>query len=386
MHNHRTTNLIVMGIVGLLLAMATGHAAGEEKFGDPEAYWPQMPQDELHKMGRYAPDNMNYHLYPNPLEMDLESEETARVIHGTLLKAGARSAEFLSNGKALHIDLNDITDECRQVIRVFQVRGNISPRRLDVKKSIELERSGLKSYTYIRNAKSQIDFLLYSPNGSDLPGREYPLLLYLHGTGGCGDDNFKHWKVDVHGGAMKFMSGEFQKYMPCYVLIPQSRMEGAPWISMTTGGEGNSPIVYAVQSIDVLKSGIAPNIDMRRLYITGLSAGGIGCFVATSLFPGKFAAIVPVSGLVGPQMVTDWSVTPTWLAFNNRDTQIYHPEFEGLKKKYGILRGCLNVTIFDGKGHDAWNRVYDGQDFRKWLEKQSLKLVRYPSDWNDPVK
>ena len=46
--------------------------------------------------------------------------------------------------------------------------------------------------------------------------------------------------------------------------------------------------------VDYLKDSY--NIDTRRIYLTGHSMGGYGTWRTASLYPERFAAIVPICG------------------------------------------------------------------------------------------
>ena len=46
----------------------------------------------------------------------------------------------------------------------------------------------------------------------------------------------------------------------------------------------------------------------------------------------------------------------------------------------------IRQVVLDGKGHNAWTKTYDDAEFRKWLTRQALPAVTYPSDWKDPVR
>ena len=42
------------------------------------------------------------------------------------------------------------------------------------------------------------------------------------------------------------------------------------------------------------------NVDLRRIYLTGLSMGGMGCWTVASAFPDTFAAVAPICGAFIP--------------------------------------------------------------------------------------
>jgi|GEM_PF-6459955 len=339
---------------------------------------PEISQSER------KPENTAYCAVPNFQILELESEDTGIRITGKIVRAGSKTIDLLVNGKIKNIDIEDLTEESQMFVRRFQVRGKIDPLPLSREATYDLDAKGIKSYSYTRNPLRKVNFLLYSPKGAGERGREFPLILFLHGTGGCGNDNFKPWKTDAGGIAQHLTGDDFQKHMPCYIMIPQAQNTGSPWLTWDTSRD--RPLADAVRAIDTLKAGIAPNIDMRRLYLTGLSAGAYGCFDALVLFPGKFAAAVPVAGVAGYETFADWNVRPVWMSFNRGDKQIYYPNVTDMKTRFAALKAELKIHILEGSGHDAWRATYENQDFRKWLQHKSLTEVTYPADWHDPVK
>ena len=381
-------NRIALFTIGLSLLASTCFRCGAAVEPDDLSVDDESESFQIHGIqvpqAEQKPENTAYCALPDFLLIDFESEETGMKITGKLVRAGSKTVGVQVNGKLINLEIADLTEDSKKLVRRFQVRGIVKPLPLDDVQMDRLDEKRLESYSYIRSPGKKVDFLLYTPKIAKSPGREIPLILYLHGMGGSGTDNLKTLK-DGHGAVLHLLGENFQKFMPCYVLIPQSHNVENAWRSWATVG-GERPLAQAVHAIDTLKADIAPDIDMRRLYLTGLSSGGMGCFDALSLFPGKFAAAVSVSGDVGYEQIGPWNVRPVWMVFNKNDTQMCLQNVEDLKKRFTALRGELKVTELPGHNHDAWSATYSNPDFRKWLQRQKLNLIYYPSDWSDPVK
>jgi hypothetical protein len=95
-----------------------------------------------------------------------------------------------------------------------------SPERLALI-DVFLKRSeGLQNKFEAREHKSDwvMPYRLFHPETT----RKAPLVLYLHGGGGLGDDNLKQLSLGNRFGTRVWLLPENQKRFPCYVLAPQT--------------------------------------------------------------------------------------------------------------------------------------------------------------------
>lgn len=109
-----------------------------------------------------------------------------------------------------------------------------------------------------------------------------PLVLYLHGSGGLGDDNQKQIAGGNLFGTHVWALPENQKRNPCYVLAPQTNRGWLRYEHLPTIGGGEPKILpgfgdgaHLVQEIIEALCREFP-IDERRVYVTGQSMGGGG--------------------------------------------------------------------------------------------------------------
>ncbi len=112
------------------------------------------------------------------------------------------------------------------------------------------------------------------------------------------------------------------------------------------------------------------NGDSKRLYLTGLSYGGFGTWYMASKHPNLFAAINPVVGWGHPNLMPPIAEAkiPVWAFAGGRDyvvqTQYF---FEGLNKLEELGHDDVRFTIHEEMNHDAWRRVYGGEDIYDWF-------------------
>jgi len=107
---------------------------------------------------------------------------------------------------------------------------------------------------------------------------------------------------------------------------------------------------------DVLRT---RDVDPRRIYVAGCSNGGYMSLKMTTVYPGTFAASVPICGVVAgrkegdPPLIPDSELTairtPTWLVAS-RDDDTVDPQANSVHAHDLIPRSTL--TLYD---HVVWN-------------------------------
>lgn len=219
----------------------------------------------------------------------------------------------------------------------------------------------------------QLKYLLQGPSG-EKPKTGWPLLLFLHGYGECGDDLAK---VKKHGPPK--LIGRFDELAGCVVVSPQCPRDS--WWR-----------TEALKSLVDEVVAARGDIDTDRLYVTGLSMGGYGIWSFLSRHPDYFAAAVPICGggnpfnlpanrpgsKVGitnefsPAGLKKANFLPIWAFHGTEDRSVPVVETETLIRS---LRDAgnkhLKFTAYAGAGHvAAWEKAYDNPDTWKWLFSQ----------------
>jgi predicted peptidase len=228
--------------------------------------------------------------------------------------------------------------------------------------------------TESKNSTAGYVCLLSLPDGyAAARDRQWPLLVFLHGSGECGTEINR---IAVNGppkllapgakltgaeqAAARFLRENF------IVVSPQCRDEGIAW-------EDES--VLAV--IDQVQKEC--RVDPDRVYLTGLSMGGYGAWSLALRHADRFAAVAPISGganLLDVLNATD-GTGPHNAALRRLGLHIYHgardevvPPGEDTRivdrlKAAGFKE--VSLTIDPNHGHDVWNGVYADVGFYAWL-------------------
>lgn len=144
-----------------------------------------------------------------------------------------------------------------------------------------------KKGVYKDPSGSTMNYRLFEPTKES--NKKYPLVLFLHGSGERGNDNYMH--MVGNEGAVVWATPEQQAKNPAYVLAPQA--EAAEELSMYWKEEPN----YTTM-LNLLKETIEKyDVDKNRIYVVGMSNGGIGTWNIIEQNPDLFAAAVPICGI-----------------------------------------------------------------------------------------
>jgi predicted peptidase len=202
--------------------------------------------------------------------------------------------------------------------------------------------------------KKEIDlgYLLYTPDGYVKDdGRQYPLLLFLHGSGERGSDLDL---VKLHG-PLKVADS---LGLPFIILAPQ-----CPDIPF-----------WNVEDVKLLLDEIVDKypVDKNRIYASGLSMGGFATWEMLVYYPDVFAAAIPVCGGGHPFRAHTFAHVPVW-AFHGAKDDVVPVEYSKFMETALLEQGAdVKLTIYPDAGHDAWTKTYDNPEIYKWLLKHTL--------------
>lgn len=218
--------------------------------------------------------------------------------------------------------------------------------------------------------------ILY-PEGYEA-SRKFPLVIVLHGAGERGSDNEKQL---VHGSRL-FLDSVMREKYPAIVVFPQCPA-GGYWSSVTIDRsqvplaltfDYTRPITQPLQqAMDLLAQLLRDeSVDERRVYIAGLSMGGMGTFEAVYRFPDRFAAALPICG-GGDTARYRKVMTPFWI-FHGTDDAVVGVEYSrSMVEKLKDLSMSVRYTEYPGVNHNSWDSAFAEPDFLKWMFAKKRK-------------
>lgn len=196
---------------------------------------------------------------------------------------------------------------------------------------------------------SQINAVIYLPAAYD-PNRAYPLVMFFHGTGEAGTDV----NVMYNNGLPKVLKAGYVPPFDFIMVAPQAPSYGVnpPWL----------PYILAD-----MKSRY--KIDLERIYLTGLSAGGWATWGSQmnvdQNFGKNFAALVPLSAATQDVDKTkfDWwitTLTPSWAIVGGNDLSYKEQNQDMVAQINSRVPGLAKIDVRAGIGHGGWDEIYNG--------------------------
>jgi len=194
-------------------------------------------------------------------------------------------------------------------------------------------------------------YLVSLPDGYDAqPGKRWPLILFLHGSGERGDS-----LVDVSVNGLPKLIAQGRKF-PAIVVSPQCpehRWWEKPDLS---------------QLLDNVSAKY--RVDPDRICVTGLSMGGFGTWALALAEPDRFAAIAPVCGGGDPLDAARLRKVPIWAFHGGKDETVPNQLSFAMVKAVRAVGGHAHLTIFPNDGHDSWDDAYKTEALYTWLLAQ----------------
>ena len=251
-----------------------------------------------------------------------------------------------------------------------------------------------------------MNYRLLQPKNYDpsyTPG--YPIIIMFHGGGeaaNCWIDTRCHWATDsynpvtnsppaptteshkllnndrnlLHGGAQHLTAVNLAGTMlPNNPNLPDRAFPGFVLFPQSLNGWGPQSTVE--DAIRILRLIIKKyNIDESRVYIHGLSNGGMGVYQALKRAPWLFAAAAPMSavtdgGIINHGMVGEVVKLPLWVFQGGQDNNPTPGRTYNYVRKFRDAGGSVRYYLYPHLGHGTWNTAYREPDFFSWiLEKR----------------
>jgi len=203
------------------------------------------------------------------------------------------------------------------------------------------------------------------------PGRRYPVVLFLHGSGERGSDNEAQLKFLPTWLAEPAM----RERHPCLVVAPQCRTDHkwveVSWQDPQGGQQPEEPSVDLSAAVAALDDVLAAEpADPDRVLLTGLSMGGYGTWDLAARCPERFAAALPICGGGDAATARRLVKLPIW-AFHGADDRVVPPSrSRAMVEAIRAAGGTPTYTEFPGVGHDSWTPAYRDPAVLDWFFAQ----------------
>lgn len=203
-------------------------------------------------------------------------------------------------------------------------------------------------------------YSVYVPPTYD-PNQPWPAILFLHGSGERGDDGLVQTEVGI-GTAIR----KRRDRVPAVVIMPQCRRDDVWW----------SPKMTKMVLAAMNATGREYHLDPNRIYLTGLSLGGGGCWHFGALLSDQLAAIAPICAISDEQMgfkqplAPKLTGAPIWAYHGVADKRVPVESSRKMAREIKAAGGDIRLIEYPAGTHFIWNRVYEDHEFWRWLFAQ----------------
>ncbi|WP_461790021.1 carboxylesterase family protein [Pedobacter sp.] len=203
--------------------------------------------------------------------------------------------------------------------------------------------------------------------------KKYPVVLFLHGRGESGNDNQKQL---THGAKM-FLDENFRNQNEIITIFPQcseesywanveiESVQNKRFFTFVKGGKPTEAMSLLLSFTDkYFKNSF---VDPTKIYVGGLSMGGMGTFEILRRKPNTFAAAFAICGGDNVENVKKYKNVPLWIFHGGLD-DVVTPQFS-----YNIYRELKKLghepkfTVYLKANHNSWDSAFAEPELFPWL-------------------
>jgi predicted peptidase len=192
--------------------------------------------------------------------------------------------------------------------------------------------------------------------------RDWPAVLFLHGSGECGTDGERPTHVGF-GPALQ----AHPEHWPFVVIFPQKPAEDPEW-------EECEPLVFKVLADAIKRDGV----DAKRIALAGMSQGGHGAWYLGARHPERWTCLVPICGYGRARSIQRRAMRlPVWAFAGLRDDVVDPNDTRkivaGLRHERaanGLDPDEVRMTLFPDANHDSWDPAFAHDSLNTWLRER----------------
>lgn len=229
---------------------------------------------------------------------------------------------------------------------------------------------------------STIDgYNLYVPKSCTTTSASFPVIVFLQGGLGVGGDVdvIYNWGLPKMLKENKGLNKDLKKLITDTFVFVMPHIEDGQFYS-------NEKTMQVI----IKEIAATHNIDVNRIYLTGLSRGGHGTWGLGSRIPDTFAAIAPICGR--SHGIDDYKALaqlPIWNSHNTGDNRVNYSasertisRLEATGISFHNTEGIASTdykshdhifTSTRSNSHDAWTEMYTNPNLYHWFLKYTKK-------------
>jgi predicted peptidase len=220
--------------------------------------------------------------------------------------------------------------------------------------------------THQHSRRQTMPYRLFVPQGYN-KRKKYPLVLWLHGGAGRGNDNLKQISGGNTIGSHVWTEPQNQSRHSCFVVAPQCA-DNELWATLGTA-KPTEQLRHVLELLQDLQRTFS--VDAQRLYVTGQSMGGFGTWSVIAQHPRMFAAAIPICGGGDESEASKLTQMPIWAFHGEKDEAV---SVERSRKMIAAIKragGLPKYTEYTGADHVVWDKVFSEPELLSWVFAQN---------------
>jgi len=239
------------------------------------------------------------------------------------------------------------------------------------------QNKSLYQHHWYIDKKDTLPYRVLLPKDYDA-SKKYPLILFLHGGGERGRDNEAQL---THGGTL-FLRDSIREKYKAIVVFPQcpassywsnvkittDSIQRTRTFNFQSDGEPTLAMKLLLGLLNHLQRQYKPNED--RIYVGGLSMGGMGTFELARRKPKTFAAAFPIAGGANAETARKLKKSSWWI-FHGLKDNVIDPVYSKIMAAAIKAEGAtVRLTLYPGIDHNSWDPALAEKDLLPWLFSQ----------------
>jgi predicted peptidase len=213
------------------------------------------------------------------------------------------------------------------------------------------------------------------------PAKKYPIILVLHGAGERGNNNEDQLKY----GTKLFLNDTVRDKYPAIVVYPQCPAEGF-WSNVKIeidSATRKDKFMFQTNDVPPTKAMVLllglvdqwldkPFVDKHKVYVGGLSMGGMGTFEIVGRRPNVFAAAFAICGGDNTLNAKKYAKkVPMWIFHGERDSVVPYTHSESMVAAIKEAGGDPKYTLYMHDDHNSWDDAFKEPGLIPWLFSHS---------------
>ena len=214
--------------------------------------------------------------------------------------------------------------------------------------------------------------ILYPENFSEK--EEYPVVLVLHGAGERGDDNEAQL---VHGSDL-FLKADNRNEFPAIVIFPQAPKNDY-WAKVEVKRD-TMPFQFDFRNKEKPTKSLSLVMKMmdsvvtqkfvndNKVYVGGLSMGGMGTYEILYKKPEMFAAAFAICGGANPEIASEYQKgLNIWIFHGEKDDVVPSALSKDMAREINHHGGNAKLSLYPNDNHNSWDSAFAEPHLLPWL-------------------